>query len=250
MVVFQYKKKHVLTTQPSRFVFVSIISTILSLFISLPLRAQDSSSTGMASFYSNQLHGRKTASGEKYNKYKFTAAHRTLPLGTSVKVTNLKNGKSVVVEINDRGPYAKKRLIDLSYAAAREINMIQEGITPVLVQEIDSIIDSESQSPLKKQPRHLKPGLYYSPELNNTIQPKGYSIQIGSFTLYENARTRMYELKNTRKVTSVYIRFVKIHHKTYYRVLCDGFEDEQDAINKQTELTKLGYECFILPEKN
>src|SRR5687768_12194400 len=76
---------------------------------------------GKASWYGKQFHGRTTANGEEYNMFHFTAAHRTLPLGTWVKVTNLKNGKSVVVRINDRGPYAGNRIIDLSYAAAQSL---------------------------------------------------------------------------------------------------------------------------------
>ena len=80
---------------------------------------------GMASWYGKKFHGKKTASGERFNMYELTAAHRTLPFGTKVKVTNLENNKSVVVRINDRGPHVKGRIIDLSYAAAKKIDMIE-----------------------------------------------------------------------------------------------------------------------------
>lgn len=86
---------------------------------------------GEASYYANKFHGRPTASGEKYNKNKFTAAHRTLPFGTMVEVTNLTNGKSVTVKINDRGPHKKSRIIDLSRAAAEQIDLIKAGIAQV-----------------------------------------------------------------------------------------------------------------------
>ena len=82
---------------------------------------------GDASYYANSLHGKKTASGAPYDKDAMTAAHRKLPFGTRVKVTYLKTGKSVVVEINDRGPYAKGRLIDISGAAARKLGMLEDG---------------------------------------------------------------------------------------------------------------------------
>jgi len=82
---------------------------------------------GDASYYANSLHGNKTASGEVYDKNAFTAAHRTLPFGTKVKVTYLKNGKSVDVVINDRGPHSKNRIIDLSGAAAKEIGIVDAG---------------------------------------------------------------------------------------------------------------------------
>ncbi|WP_232821290.1 septal ring lytic transglycosylase RlpA family protein [Oceanimonas marisflavi] len=86
---------------------------------------------GMASYYGARHHGRKTASGERFNKNALTAAHKTLPFGSRVRVTNLRNQRSVVVRINDRGPYAKRRVIDLSEQAAREIGMIRAGVAPV-----------------------------------------------------------------------------------------------------------------------
>lgn len=87
-----------------------------------------------ASWYGPGFHGRKTASGERFNQNERTAAHRKLPLGSEVTVTNLKNGKSVEVEINDRGPYVKGRGIDLSKAAAQQIGMHENGTTPVRIE--------------------------------------------------------------------------------------------------------------------
>lgn len=91
---------------------------------------------GKASYYSNKLHGRKMANGEAYNRRKLTAAHRTLPFGTKVKVTNLQTNKSVKVSITDRGPFVKGRVIDLSEAAARRLNYISAGIVPVEVKVV------------------------------------------------------------------------------------------------------------------
>jgi rare lipoprotein A len=82
---------------------------------------------GMASYYGKELAGNRTASGERFIPNALTAAHRTLPLGTKLKVTNKANGKSVIVRVNDRGPFVKKRLIDLSLGAAREISMVAAG---------------------------------------------------------------------------------------------------------------------------
>ena len=88
---------------------------------------------GMASWYGPRFHGRDTASGETFNQNELTAAHRKLPLGTKATVTNLRNGKKVEVEINDRGPYARGRILDLSKAAAERLDM-DSGITPVRVE--------------------------------------------------------------------------------------------------------------------
>ena len=86
---------------------------------------------GKCSYYGKKFHGRKTANGEVFDMYKLTAAHRSLPFGTIVKVENIKNGKSVAVRINDRGPFKADRIIDLSYAAAKELGMINDGIAEV-----------------------------------------------------------------------------------------------------------------------
>ena len=89
------------------------------------------SGSGKASFYGDKFHGKKTASGETYDMHDMTAAHKTLPFGTKVKITNANNGKSVVVEVNDRGPFVKSRQFDLSKAAFSEIGNIDKGVMPI-----------------------------------------------------------------------------------------------------------------------
>lgn len=96
------------------------------------------SAHGPASWYGPGFHGRKTASGERYNQNALTAAHRTLPFGTNVSVTNLENGKSVIVRINDRGPYVRGRIIDLSKAAAIKIGLTGRGVADVKVATLDT----------------------------------------------------------------------------------------------------------------
>jgi len=96
-----------------------------------PRPAQGVRREGMASYYGPKFHGRKTSSGEVFDMYALTAAHNTLPFGTLVKVTNLENDLSVVVRINDRGPFMKNRIIDLSYEAARRIGMLSPGTAKV-----------------------------------------------------------------------------------------------------------------------
>ena len=92
---------------------------------------------GQASWYGTKHHGRKTASGERFDQNQLTAAHRTLPFGSRVRVTNLHNDKSVLVRINDRGPYARSRLIDLSQKAAEQLDMLRAGVVPVRVERVD-----------------------------------------------------------------------------------------------------------------
>jgi rare lipoprotein A len=93
---------------------------------------------GVASYYGKQYHGRKTASGERFNMHALTAAHRTLPFGTTLKVTNLNNERSVVVRVNDRGPFKRDRILDLSFEAARRLQMVTAGTARVRIEPLDS----------------------------------------------------------------------------------------------------------------
>ena len=92
--------------------------------------------SGIASYYAEQHHGKKTANGEKFNMYELTAAHRTLPFGSKIKVTNLTNGKTVVLRVNDRGPYVKGRILDVSKGAAIELGMIQRGTASIRIEKM------------------------------------------------------------------------------------------------------------------
>jgi len=109
---------------------------ITSLLIALSTSAcakHNGIETGKGSWYGKKFHGRKTASGEKYNMYALTAAHKTLPFNTMVEVTNLSNNRKVTVRINDRGPYAKGRIIDLSYLGAKKLGYLNKGVAKLKV---------------------------------------------------------------------------------------------------------------------
>jgi rare lipoprotein A len=118
---------------------------VLALLVCLPACAgsrglggsSPDSQTGLASYYSSSLHGRPTASGRTYRKNELTAAHRTLPFGTRVRVTNLEDGRTVVVTITDRGPHRKGRIIDLSKRAARELDIVRAGTARVRLDVVD-----------------------------------------------------------------------------------------------------------------
>ncbi|MCL2295338.1 MAG: septal ring lytic transglycosylase RlpA family protein [Spirochaetes bacterium] len=105
--------------------------------VGAPRPAVGSGQTGYASWYGGKFHGRQTANGEIFDTYKFTAAHKTLPFDSIVRVKNLENNKTTVVRINDRGPFIEGRIIDLSYAAARDIDMVEKGIVKVAIEIIE-----------------------------------------------------------------------------------------------------------------
>jgi len=108
----------------------------LAIYISSAIYHQYNGWVIRASFYGEPFHGRRTSSGEVYDMNALTVAHRTLPMGTRLKVTNLKNGRSVIVRVNDRGPYIWGRDLDLSVAAAKRLKMVKDGITKVRIEII------------------------------------------------------------------------------------------------------------------
>ncbi|AZA77658.1 septal ring lytic transglycosylase RlpA family protein [Chryseobacterium sp. G0186] len=120
-----------------RFILVIIMMISTLGIYSFTMNALDAKKTSYASYYHDKFNGRKTASGEIFDNSKFTAANRTLPFGTNVKVTNLKNGKEVIVRINDRGPFHSSRSLDMSKAAFDEIGDISHGTIPVEYEIVD-----------------------------------------------------------------------------------------------------------------
>lgn len=109
---------------------VALLTTLMPI-VSDALASSGQTQKGMASYYHDSLHGRKTASGQRYSKNRLSAAHKTLPLGTRIRVTDTKTGRSIVVKVNDRGPFAKGRIVDLSREAASELGMIGKGVAKV-----------------------------------------------------------------------------------------------------------------------
>jgi len=127
---------------------------------------------GIASWYGGKFHGRKTSNGEIYNMHAMTAAHKTLPLGVYVRVTHLQNGRSVTVRVNDRGPFVAGRIIDLSYAAAQKLAIVDAGTAPVQVQAL-GYRQSDRGQVTYAQPRSYDIG--------------SFSVQVGAFSVRENA---------------------------------------------------------------
>jgi peptidoglycan lytic transglycosylase len=111
--------------------FCLLLAGATSAFVAPPSSAQDEPTRGVASYYGSYHQGLHTASGERFDMREMTAAHRTLPFGTHVRVTNLANGRAVVVRITDRGPFVRGRLLDVSYAAARRLGLVRSGTAPV-----------------------------------------------------------------------------------------------------------------------
>ncbi len=189
-----------------------------------PVKSAKGVQYGEASWYGDKEHGNKAASGERFSRYAYTAAHKELPFGTVVQVTNLKNGKQVTVRINDRGPFIGERVIDLSYAAAKSIGLIRDGVAKVRI-EVISTPSGRSES------------LFVSL----------YTVQAGSF----GSRTKAYELRQRlSRVTDEIVRVEPFSFDgvTYHRVRIGRFERKKDAEELRSTLKKLGYITSIYVE--
>lgn len=173
---------------------------------------------GNASWYGPNFHGKLTSNGETYNMYEMTAAHKTLPMNTIVKVTNRKNGLSTVVRINDRGPFIATRIIDLSHKAASKINMIGAGTAPVTLEILGFEAKGSTKIPtitqLKKSPQKLS--------------IEDFAIQIGSFSKIKGALYTQEKYDNTDGYHTI-IKDVQTSKGRMFKVLLKGFKSEQEA---------------------
>jgi rare lipoprotein A len=158
---------------------------------------------GMASWYGKDFHGRKTSNGEIYDMHAMTAAHKTLPMNIYLKVTNTDNGSSTVVRVNDRGPFVKSRIIDLSYSAAKELGVVGPGTAPVRIEALGYRTDAGGgAAPLYRQPVSYDVGTFM--------------VQVGAFTVKENAYRLTEKLKSQYGNASVAEGLV--NGQQFYRV--------------------------------
>lgn len=203
----------------------------------------------MASYYSTAFHGKPTASGEPFDMHALTAAHKTLPFQTIVRVTNLSNKKTVEVRINDRGPFAKGRIIDLSYEAAKRIDMIQAGVAKVKVEVIKGKASSEPNTP--KTEAETSTSLLNAPipswwKSGKTISVKiGFGLQAGSFADDQNALKRIEELQKLG-YPNARIQKLKVKSKLFYRVFVDIYTDNAKAKITAAALKKKGITTTIV----
>ena len=208
--------------------------------------------TGTASFYANKFKGRKTANGETYSHSKKTAAHRTLPFGSKVRVTNLENNRSVVVRINDRGPFVANRIIDLSKSAAKELDFIEAGLAKVRVELISSSGSSTSYSNDSNNHKYTeitdevqsKPKGVYFKVIAKTAQPKGKGIQIGCYIEQVNVLQMVEQIRN-RVNDNIYVEVAKVNDQKIYRVIVGSYTNELPLKRLKRRLKDEFPDCFV-----
>jgi len=221
---------------------------LLFLFISVTaIQGQDFTQTGIASYYADKFEGRVTASGEKYRHSKLTAAHRTLQFGTKVKVINLENQKTVVVIINDRGPFVQDRIIDLSKTAAEQLDFIHAGLAEVRIEILDAAASNTVRGSIPVNPgSDIEPDekIYYKVQAEK-ITPKGYSVQIGSFEEMANL-IKLTDALNSSYRSKVTIKVVHINNKKLYQVLVGQEDTRKKAERIKDKLTNKYPNSFIV----
>ena len=190
---------------------------------------------GIASWYGKDFHGKKTSNGETYNMHGKTAAHKTLPFGTYVNVVNLANRREVIVRINDRGPFVKGRIIDLSYGAGRQIGLVGPGVAKVRLVALSRKIGQ------------IKSGNDYVPLVEAVDFRKGkFTIQVGAFENKDNALRLVDRLRVIFSYVTI-TTYVSPQEKTLYRVRVSLSNDLTGANKMVDKLKYLGFsETFIV----
>lgn len=176
---------------------------------------------GISSWYGPNFHGKQTSNGENYDMYNLTAAHKTWPMDTMVKIRNLENGHSTTVRINDRGPFVKGRIIDCSYAAGKKLGLDRSGIAKVEIQVVGFAGKITPQSIIAKQQRT---------HTQERVKLSNFGIQVGAFRRYQGAQ--IYKERYAaldKRYRPIIKRFENVDGAPLYRVWLMGFKSEQEA---------------------
>jgi peptidoglycan lytic transglycosylase len=186
---------------------------------------------GVASWYGREFHGKKTSNGEFYDMHAMTAAHKTLPLGTYVRVNNLENNRSAVVRINDRGPFVHGRIIDLSYAAADDIGIVDSGTARVEVIALGRPKSTGGSAPA------------YTTE---DYSHGNFTFQVGAFLNRENAERQKRQLEQRYQNKNAHITIYDRGDQIFYRVRVFRFKSLEEGAQLEERLIRDGYADAIL----
>jgi rare lipoprotein A len=183
---------------------------------------------GLASWYGRKFHGRLTSNGERYNMYGRTAAHKTLPFNTYVRVTNLQNGRKTIVRINDRGPFVRGRIIDLTYTSAHELAMVEDGVVPVKIEALGYARKKREAG--KWVQVYEKPASYMEGD---------FTIQVGAFAVRENA-LRLHD-SLSRKYSDASVMVFDRGDQIFYRVRVGRYSRLDQAEAGAARLQEQGF---------
>lgn len=224
---------------------MKLLKLLFSLaFLSIGVCSLAQIQTGKASFYADKFEGIPTASGEKYKHNRLTGAHKTLPFGTKVRITNLANNNTVEVMINDRGPYVDGRIIDLSKAAAEELGFVNYGLADVKLEVIDPGDGKVSDMGRTIDQVTVDEKEFYKFEISR-LKPKGYGVQIGIYQELVNLMRLADNLKNSyQKEVTVQVKIV--NGVKYYGLMIGQFSSHSNAEEFREELKSKFPDAFIV----
>lgn len=192
--------------------------------------------TGVASWYGTKFHGRRTSSGERYDMYAMTAAHKTLPIPAYVEVRNLDNGRKIVVRVNDRGPFVNNRIIDLSYVAAKKLGITANGTGRVEIRAIDPRSSKTTTAAVSP----ATTAVIAKVALNTPNTPPGQLyLQVGAFTDRNNA-SQLLNRMVAATTENVLINRKATGNYSIYRVRIGPLDSETDALRLRSQLQALG----------
>jgi len=229
-------------------VFIWLLTSLIS-FSTIGKPSKQFKRQGKASFYANKFHGRKTASGEKYNMYAYTAAHKSLPFNSLVKVVNTKNNKSCLVRINDRGPYSKGRIIDISKAAAKTIGLFKAGAGHVRIEIIDIPNQNDKLELVASKDLHFPSTAMLFPGSTYNIwgmkqQKSEFNIHISSFLDLNRAREEAIDLLKLG-IKNVSIEVLNQGGNKVFRILVTSLDTKTDAERVLANLHFLGVDGYV-----
>lgn len=229
------------------------------------------SEIGIASWYGPDFHSKKTANGEKYNMHSLTAAHRTLPLPSIVRVTNLENGRSLVVRVNDRGPYARNRIIDVSKKVAQLLGFMEKGTAKVKVEILEKesknlkaallgrgtvtevtpapttqVVKSEIGENVAPVTAPTVQRVSSSEENVKAVLPSGYYVQAGAFASYDAAKRLAARLET---FGSAHVLRAIVGQKTFYRVRVGPYDYREEAVVSQSKIRNFGIPAAHIVEE-
>ena len=199
---------------------------------------------GKASFYADKFEGSPTASGEKYRAARLTAAHKTLPFGTKVRVTNLANNESVVVTINDRGPFVEGRIIDVSKSAAEQLSFFNQGTAEVKLEIVDPTNGKQDTQPVAVDHVVVEDKETYQFDIKR-ISPTGFGLQLGTYQELVNVMKIVDNLRSSHK-KKVAVQVKIVNGVKYYSIMLIGFSQRDKAESLMADLKKKFPDSFVV----
>jgi rare lipoprotein A len=209
---------------------MKIISITILIFFFTNLLFAQQPEYGQASYYADKFNGRSTASGEKFDNSKYTAAHRTYPFGTMIKVTNINNNSFAIVRVNDRGPWVKGRIVDVSKVAAKDLSMIGPGVIDVKIEIYQQEQEKKDTQQIAKSAENGVVKNLFEVQLN-PVTYQGFGIQVGSYQYVENLFAEILRIKKEYGAAPM-VHVSVVNNLRVYRLILGPYDSREKAARK------------------